>query len=143
MNYDDFPSTWLHKLEFKTFSFNERQNLLPNLWCIFASDINPTLIDIDDQQVSFSITVDNNLVYMSAIYASTDHLRRRNLWDKLSLLQSHFNAPWAFIGDFNVILGAHAYCGNFIPARISIADFQHWTDIHDLVHLPTRGVSFT
>jgi hypothetical protein len=47
------------------------------------------------------------------------------------------------LGDFNVIMGAHEHYGNTPPAIPPIRDFQQWTNLHDLIHLPTRGVSFT
>lgn len=143
MNYDVFPSSWLHRLGFKIFAFNDRRNLLPNLWCICALDINPIVHDYDDQQVTCSIIVNRIEVFVTAIYASTDYLRRRQLWQKLSFLQSQHSVPWSFIGDFNAIMGAHENSGNIPPARQPIRDFQNFTNAHDLIHLPTRGVTYT
>jgi len=143
MNYDAFPSTWLHRLGFKSFSFNERRNLLPNLCCICALNINPIVIDFDEQQVTCSITVNCTVVFLTAIYASTNYLIRKDLWHKLSILQAQHTAPWSFIGDFNVIMGAREHLGNISPARPPIRDFQQWTYMHDLIHLPTRGANYT
>jgi len=143
MNFAHFPSSWLHRLGFKIFSINERGNLLPNLWRICTLDLYPTIISKDDQQVTFTLPVHNSTFCFSAIYASADHLHRKALWHKLSLLQQQHHLPWAFIGDFNVILESHEHSGRFPPARNPILDFQTWTDNHDLLHLPTRGATFT
>jgi exonuclease III len=116
MNYNHFPPNWLHRLGYRIFSFNNRETLIPNLWCICSIHLNPIIIDSDDQQVSFSINLNNSNLYLSAIYASTSYLKRKDLWHKLSLLQSQFDAPWCYIGDFNVILGAHEHCGTLNPA---------------------------
>ena len=143
MNFEAFPSSWLHRLGLKIFSLNERRNLQSNLWCICSLHINPTVVDLDDQQVSFSFVHNNTVLFTSAIYASTSNLRRKELWNKLNLLQAQHDAPWSFIGDFNTILGAHEHNGSFSPARPPMLDFQNWTDRFDLLHIPTRGAFFT
>jgi hypothetical protein len=40
-------------------------------------------------------------------------------------------------------MGAHEHNGTLNPARPPIHDFINWTNTFDLIHLPTRGVSFT
>jgi len=143
MDFNNFPPAWLNRLGIKLFTCNHRENLLPNLWCVCSNAIDPVVIDKDDQQVSFSFGLDNRQFYMSAIYASTNYIKRRDLWQKLSLLQANSDAPWCYIGDFNVILGAHEYSGSFTPARLPMEDFQNWTEDHNLFHLPTRGSAYT
>jgi hypothetical protein len=80
---------------------------------------------------------------ISAIYASTNYLNRRNLWESLNNLQSQYDLPWCFIGDFNVIMGAHEYRGGFSPARLPMDEFKAWSDSFNLIHLPTRGAEYT
>jgi hypothetical protein len=80
---------------------------------------------------------------MSAVYASTNYISRRNLWNALTSLQAQHDLPWSFIGDFNVIMGAHEHRGRFNPARLPIEEFQAWSDSFNLIHLPTRGADFT
>jgi len=123
MNYNSFPATWLQRLGLKVFSFNHRIGNIPNLWCICSSNLNPTLIHVDNQQVSFSILINHQTYFFSAVYASTDYQTRKHLWKTLSTLQTSNNGPWGFIGDFNTILGAHEHAGFFNPARAPIIDF--------------------
>jgi len=40
-------------------------------------------------------------------------------------------------------MGAHEHYGNFAPARLPIWDFRYWTNLNDLIHLRTRGVTCT
>jgi len=143
ISYHNFPHSWFHRLGFKIFSFNSRENLPPNLWCICASNLNPTFLDHDDQQVSFKLNLNNVDFYFSAIYASTSNIKRKLLWQKHTHLQSLHDAPWCFIGDFNAILGAHEHLGSLNPARPPMLDFQLWTDQNNLIHIPTRGAFFT
>jgi hypothetical protein len=143
MNFDDFPRRWLVRLNLKLFAMNQRNNLLPNIWCLCKVNLNPTLLDSDDQQVSFSFTENNLTFALSAIYASTNYLNRRKLWNSLSILQNQHQLHWCFIGDFNVILGAREHRGRISPARLPMQEFQTWTDSFNLLHLPTRGAVFT
>jgi hypothetical protein len=143
MDVNSFPQTWLRRLNLKVFAVNNRGNLLPNLWCLCLDHLNPEVIDLDDQQISF-IFDDNGQVFgLSAIYASTNYIKRKNLWHKLSLIQNDNAAPWCFIGDFNSILGSHEHRGIHSPATAPMNDFHDWTDSNSLVHLPTRGMDFT
>jgi hypothetical protein len=94
MKFDDLPRRWLLNLNLKVFAMNSRNSLLPNLWCLCKIDINPTVLDFDDQQVTFTIPLDDKILAISAIYASTNYLHRRNLWSALNNLQTQH----AFLG---------------------------------------------
>jgi hypothetical protein len=143
MNFDDFPKRWLVNQNLKLFALNHRDNLLPNIWCLCNLDLNPTILALDDQHVSFTFTQNNITFALSAIYASTTYLKRRKLWNSLSTLQSQYNLPWCFIGDFNVIIGAHEHRGRISPARLPMQEFQNWSESFNLIHFPTRGADFT
>jgi len=143
MTYDRFPSRWLNRLGLKLFSVNNRDNLNPNLWCICSIHLNPTILSISDQYVAFSITENNKTFCMAAIYASTCYIKRRALWNDLtSLIQQH-NLPFCLIGNFNTILEACEHRGRLAPARLPMNEFQNWSNLNDLFHIPTRGASFT
>jgi hypothetical protein len=143
IQFSKFPHYWLHRLNLKMFALNNRNDLTPNLWCICTKDLNPTIIDIDNQQVSFTICVDNLTFGFNAIYASTNYITRRLLWSKLQIIHNQHNIPWCSIGDFNSILGSHENRGNISPARIPMEEFYNWSDTNNLYHIPTRGVQFT
>jgi len=141
--FTSFPYYWLNSLNLKLFSLNNRNNLIPNLWCICTKNLNPTLIDIDNQQVSFTISV-NNLTYgFNAVYASTNYITRRLLWSKLQNIHNQHNIPWCAIGDFNSIIGSHESRGTYIPERLPMEEFFNWSDVNNLLHIPTRGVQYT
>jgi hypothetical protein len=143
MNVDSFPRSWLRCVNLKVFAINSRQHLLPNLWCLCSTNLFPKVVDIDDQQISFSIDEDGKTFGLSAVYASTNHIKRRELWQKLSWVQNNALMPWCFIGDFNTILGAHEHSGRHVPAHSPMDDFFQWSDSNNYVHLPTRGMSYT
>jgi hypothetical protein len=143
MDFVDLPRRWLVNLNLKLFAMNTRHNSLPNIWCLCRLDLFPTVLATHAQHVTFSVNINDKPVALSAIYASTNYIKRKNLWHKLSLIQNDNAAPWCFIGDFNAILGAHEHRGRYVPARLPMQEFQKWTDDFNLIHLPTSGAEFT
>lgn len=101
------------------------------------------MVASDSQHVSFLLKNQEKTFCISAVYASTNMVIRRSLWKNLSQLQTQYNLPWAFIGDFNCIQGAHEHCGSRPLARLPIYDFNIWTNQNSLVHLLTSGALFT
>lgn len=130
-------------LKLKVIAVNNRGNLLPNIWCLCADHVSLNVISISGQHLSCSINVDNQVIYISAIYASTSYSTRRQLWNELTSLHHTYQGPWCFIGDYNTILGAHEQRGTHLPLRISCDEFRNWTDSGNLTHLMTRGAQFT
>lgn len=57
--------------------------------------------------------------------------------------QPQFQNPWCFVGDYNVVLGAHEFRGRGLPTQIPCQDFRDWTNNNSLTHVFTRGVLFT
>jgi len=143
ISYDTFPQRWLARLGLKLFAVNNRNNIIPNLWCICSSNINPSVISNTDQQIPFLLGDQGKNFCVSAIYPSTKYLHRRKLWQTLNILQTQYKLPWCFIGDYNTITGAHEYRGSHNPARLPIEDFNNWSDSNHLIHIPTRGSYFT
>lgn len=143
MNLNHFPLSWLFRLGFKLFAQNNRPTHLPNLWCFCSLHLNPVILEITSQSVSFTIT-DNNISFgFSAVYASNNYITIRTLWHNLSQLHLNHQIPWCNFGDFNTILGAHEHKGAHSPARVPMEDFVNWSDTNHLIHLPTRDSFFT
>lgn len=86
--------------------------------------------------------IENQQVFISAVYAATSYIVRRQLWNDLSNLQQAYPAPWCFIGDFNSVLGAHEHKGRCLPLRIPCEEFRSWSDVSRLIHIDTRGSNF-
>jgi exonuclease III len=123
MDLDDLPRRWLVNLNLKCFASNTILNHLSNLWCLCKISLNPSLVAFDDQHVTFTISGNDKTLAFSAVYASTNYLTRRKLWNDLNSLQAQLDFPWCFLGDFNVIMGAHEHRGRTNPARLPIDEF--------------------
>lgn len=74
MPKDNFPPRFWSNISMKLFAVNNRGNFIPNIWCACNSDLNPSIVDIFDQHISFSLIVDFQLIYFSSIYGSTSYL---------------------------------------------------------------------
>jgi len=86
--FEQFPRNWFHRLNFKLFTTNTRTYLIPNLWCHCLSHLNPNIMSVDDQQMTFSLSNNSNRFYIYAIYASTNYIHRRQLWQSLESQQN-------------------------------------------------------
>lgn len=91
-----------------------------------------------DQHVTFSFIDNNKLLAISAVYASTDHIRTRELWDALYQNYHNLNLPWSCIGDFNAIIGSHEHSGFHSPAKAPMEEFYNWTNSNKFLHIPTK-----
>lgn len=94
MSLHNFPVNWFTRLNYNVFDFNDRGNLSPNLWCICKIDIDPHVISIYDQQLTFTIKEDSHTFAISAVYASTDYIKRRLLWQALDDMKLNLNLTW-------------------------------------------------
>lgn len=75
------------------FAMNNKDNLLPNIWCSCSIYLDPNNIFINDQHVSFSLLENKKTLYIYAVYASTYFMKRIQLWNNLNVLQTQFVYP--------------------------------------------------
>lgn len=122
---DQFPARFWEKLHLKVFAVNSRNHLNPNLWCACSTALNPNFIACSSQFVAFSIDLNNQSIFFSAVYASVTYAARRHLWNDLTSLQQNVSGPWCYIGDFNVVLGAHEQKRKGLPLRIASDEHGH------------------
>lgn len=127
----------------KPFIFSDRGSQAPNLWGLCADHLAVDVLFKSSQFVSFSISVNNQRCFLDAIYASTNHVIRRDLWRDLQSLIQSSSGPWLCIGDFNSILGSHEQRGGGYVSSVSCSEFKTWSDACCLHHLPTLGAEFT
>lgn len=143
IEYSKLSKGFVNSLNLKLFATNDRGTIAPNIWCFCKTSFDPVILVSSDQHVSFSIFVEMQELFISAIYTSTNYIVRRSLWNELTTLESNNPGPWCFIGDFNSILGAHEYSGRGSPSRISCDEFRNWSDAGQYIHINTRGSQFT
>ncbi|CAL5194862.1 unnamed protein product [Lathyrus oleraceus] len=117
MNHSSFPIPLWNRLNLKFFVVNNINFSLPNLWCICNCNLDPQIQSSSDQHVTFTVLIDNILISIVVVYASTCHIKRRSLWEDISSCTSSTNIPWCLIGDYNSILRAHEHKEAHNPFR--------------------------
>lgn len=58
-------------------------DMSPNLWCLCDISVNPEVLHIDDQHISFTVMFNGFFIGISIVYASTCYITRRNLWNSM------------------------------------------------------------
>lgn len=113
------------------------------LFLTYGDSTTVSVISNSTQQVSFSVPIETQVIYICVVYASTSYLLRRRLWNDINELQNTYPGPWCLIGDFNAVLGSHEVRGSAFPSRQSYDDFIAFTDIGSWTHIMTRGAEYT
>ena len=129
MSINNLSPRWLYNLGLKVCAVNNRGSFLPNLWCLYSSQLSPTIINIDNKQISIQVDLEGKSFGVTAVYASNCYIKRRQLWPTISHIQNHYKIPWSCIGDFNTILGSHEHKGIHEPAKLPMTKFQQWSDL--------------
>lgn len=142
IDIEQIPSSFWAGIKLKPFVLNDRGSFLPNLWGLCADHLNPVFILSSKQQISFSLVWEQQTIYITAVYASTNNIIRRDLWNELEDLQCS-SGPWVLVGDFNSILGAHEQRGGGMPNATACEESRSWAENCNLIHLPPRGAAFT
>ncbi|CAK8573175.1 unnamed protein product [Lathyrus sativus] len=79
MALDKISPAFFSRLNLRIFTMSQRNGLLPNLWYLYASQLDPQIILQDDQHVSFVINDGPYNFGMVVTYASTSYIKRREL----------------------------------------------------------------
>lgn len=143
MSHLNFFQAYWDRFDLKLFVVNNRDFLVPNLWCICKDTLDLQVQSIFDQHVSFQLHIKNITMGFVVVYASTCYVTRRRLWSKLSSNKNGSQTPWCFIEDYNSILGSHEHMGYNNPSMTLMKEFKAWSDMNNLVEFPTKGPSLT
>ncbi|XP_019433032.1 PREDICTED: uncharacterized protein LOC109339940, partial [Lupinus angustifolius] len=143
VSQDIVKSKFWVDLNLHLFVVNNRNSLLPSIWGLCRVGLCPRILGNYDQHIDMVVEVENQRMFISAVYAHTNYSLRRSLWKELTEVMRVDSGPWCCIGDFNVVLGAHECRGERLPARPPMDDFKRFSDSSELLHLPTSGSTFT
>lgn len=108
------PVSYWRSMSLSLVSTDDRGLLDPNLWLLCHDDLMVTVLSSTDQQVTFSCSFDGVPCVVTAVYAKTSVVGRRQLWqDLMTICDLHALGPWVVLGDFNCVLGAHEKRGGW------------------------------
>lgn len=81
-----FPSRFWRSLNLKVIDVNNRGLLLPNLWFVCSTHLNPRIISVSFQFIACSIAVHDTKIFVTAVYAHCNHVNRSVLWEEFTQL---------------------------------------------------------
>lgn len=138
--FDTIPWYFWISIGMKLVTCNKRGDLIPNLLVFHSVSTNaPDVIFNSSQQVTLLTDFSNKKCLVTLVYASTDYVVRRDLWDDFAHLKTMSSWPWMAIGDFNCVLGAHEKRGGRLPNLRSCTEFKAMTETCEFVHLDAIG----
>lgn len=141
---NSIPISFWRSMGLSLVTTNDRGDLDPNLWIFCHEALRPTVLSNTAQQVTFSCTMDGVSCAITAVYARTSLIGRRQLWQDLLVSYDQFvHGPWLVLGDFNCVLGAHEKRGGGPPNASYCNEFRLMYDSCNLIDIPTKGLSFT
>lgn len=71
---------------------------------LWKQDIKLDVLDANANVIDTSIKVEGKSFFASFVYADTDRMKRRAIWDHLIELSNARDQPWYITGDFNDLL---------------------------------------
>ncbi|XP_019432538.1 PREDICTED: uncharacterized protein LOC109339538 [Lupinus angustifolius] len=80
---EDVNDLFWDELNLKFFAHNDRGSLLPNLWGLCNKSLSPAVIASLNQYIVVSLTMDNKVVHLCAVYAHSHYIQRRALWEDI------------------------------------------------------------
>lgn len=81
--------------------------------------------------------------YFTAVYASPDPTKRRELWNELREFASTNNKPWLIAGDFNDTRFPSERNRSFSETDRRSARFNDWVDEMNLIEIEFTGAAHT
>lgn len=81
--------------------------------------------------------------YFTAVYASPDPMKRRELWDELKEFASTHNKPWLIAGDFNDTRFPSERNKSCNETNRRSARFNAWIDDMQLIEVEFSGAAHT
>ncbi|KAL2336043.1 hypothetical protein Fmac_010489 [Flemingia macrophylla] len=140
--FERTPRHFWRDLNFSLIASNSREGRLPNIW-VLSKSARIVVFHYSEQCVALSCFVQGVLLNIAFVYASTCYNSRKALWSTLSDLAVQHVGPWLYLGDFNVVLGAHEKMGGLPPRATACSDFVNWISHLGLIDVLTKGSPFT
>lgn len=83
-------------------------------------------------------------LHVTAVYGSSDRVKRRELWESLIEISASMTTPWVVAGDFNEILRIDERMGNKANVRWArVEEFGNAINKSNLIELQTQGNSIS
>jgi hypothetical protein len=70
ITFTQVPSWYWHSIGVTKYCTNVKDNLMPNLWALWGSEVTASVIFVSSQCIALELTLQQSSVYIAAIYAS-------------------------------------------------------------------------
>lgn len=115
----------MNTTQFNSFVATEVVGFYGCIWTLWNSDdLTLDCLSVDEQIINVVVRYHSQQPWLlSAIYASPNHIFRRDLWDYLSCMGQVVDIPWLLVGNFNQILWSDEKKGGLPNLKFSSATF--------------------
>ena len=117
----------------------------PNIWVFWKDGIDIDQVECHSQCISIMVTskATNKAIRMTAVYADTDYMKRRDLWNYIYSRNSWTSEPWIIGGDFNTIMNTGEKLGGVHPNIRAMNDFSLFQHENNLIDIGFEGPTYT
>ncbi|KAK6791450.1 hypothetical protein RDI58_010531 [Solanum bulbocastanum] len=125
---------------------NAVSNINGKIWLFWINDINCTVLEADEQQITCEIKhIEAHMTYLKTfVYAKCKEYLRKPLWDRLLYIADNRDSiPWCTVGDFNVITDIAEKMGGCPYNMKKSLDFIGVIEACGLLDLGFNGPKFT
>lgn len=92
--------------------------------------------------ITFQSAVDNFVWVAANMYRPNENLKRMNFWGFISFVRLHWDMPWCFGGNFNVVRFPHGKRGESVTSNI-LDCFSDFIKANEFIDLPFSGEKLT
>lgn len=119
--------------------------LFQTFCCLCTSSLafSTNIIATFDQHVSLVVSINNQVTHIAIVYGSISYILKIRLGENLVMDHQNHPSVWAYVRDFNAIIGAFEKHGGHSSLRASSDELSSWCNLLGLSHIPSRGVEFT
>ncbi|XP_049386883.1 uncharacterized protein LOC125851138, partial [Solanum stenotomum] len=118
-------------------------NCSGKIWIFWRMEWEGEVVMNSIQQITMKFSKNNNIFFISSVYARCNGLERLELWDELSSFAEDIQSPWMIGGDFNVCLNEEEKLGGLAFTQQEAMDFAQCISSCALLEVPFTGTRYT
>ena len=106
---------------------------------IWKQEIKLEVLDVTTNVLDTCMEVEGKIFHATFVYADTDRIKRRAIWDQLIDLSNARDQPWFITSDFNDLLNNDEKTGGTERPEGSFSDLRTFYAEGDLFDIPHLG----
>ncbi|XP_070015166.1 uncharacterized protein [Nicotiana sylvestris] len=118
-------------------------NCINKVWIFCEGYLNFSIVEDVSQQVTVKVSINDDPIFLTLVYAKCKAHLREPLWDNLKTIASGMNSPWMVARDFNIITDPEEKKGGKIHNMSKSLPFIHCIMDCGLMDMDYSGSPFT